>query len=42
MANIIDSSAQGSSLVNEMKQQKVKITAEEWGAKARDKVECYH
>ena len=37
-----DSAAGGSSLVQQIVPQKVRITAEEWAAKARDKVECYH
>ena len=42
MANQINSDEGGSSLVQVLPGGKVKITAEEWGAKARSKPECYH
>ena len=42
MSNQINSNLGGSSLVEKATSQKVKITAEEWGAKARNKTECYH
>ena len=42
MSNQIQSDPAGSSLVNKIVGEKVKITADEWGAKARDKTECYH
>ena len=42
MSKQISSANAGSSLVEKATSQKVKITAEEWGAKARAKAECYH
>ena len=42
MANQINSDAVGSSLVKNIMGEKVRITADEWAAKARDKIECYH
>jgi hypothetical protein len=42
MANQINSAADGSSLVQAIAGEKVKITAQEWGSKARSKPECYH
>ena len=42
MAQQIDSVGEGSSLVPNLSGKKVLITAEEWAAKAKNKVECYH
>ena len=42
MANNINSDVAGSSLVSNIIGKKVRITAQEWEAKVRDKTECYH
>lgn len=42
MADQINSGAEGSSLVDNPIGDRVMVTAEEWGAKARSKPECYH
>ena len=42
MSSLIDSKANDDAVPEKRPEGKVLITAEEWGAKARDKVECYH
>ena len=42
MSGIIDSGVVPENIAKNQPAEKVRITAEEWGAKARDKIECYH